>query len=152
MSMTRGWKTILVAGAGVVLTGGLAVGVISAANAQSDATTRNNPGYGAPGYRAPGYGAPGYGDGQGRGRGKGGTGDGDQTTARRSDETLLTGDDAEKARAAALAEYPGATIQRVETDSDGVYEAHLTTADGKRVTVELDTSFTVTGEETGGPK
>jgi hypothetical protein len=146
MSITRRWKTVLVAGAGVVLTGGLAVGVISAANAQSDATTRNNPGYGAPGY----------GDGQDRGPGGhakgGGTGDGDQTKTQRSDETLLTGDDAEKAKAAALAKYPDATIQRVETDSDGVYEAHLTTADGKRMTAELDKDFTVTGEETGGPR
>ena len=65
---------------------------------------------------------------------------------------MLTGTDAEKARAAALAQYPGATIQRVESDSDGVYEAHLTTADGKRVTVEMDKNFTVTGEEAHGPR
>ena len=38
---------------------------------------------------------------------------------------------------------------RVETDSDGVYEAHLTTSDGRRVTVEVDKSFKVTGEESG---
>ena len=38
---------------------------------------------------------------------------------------------------------------RVETDSDGVYEAHLTTSDGQRVTVEVDKSFKVTGEESG---
>jgi hypothetical protein len=37
---------------------------------------------------------------------------------------------------AALARYPGATVLRVETDSDGVYEAHLTTTDGRRVTIE----------------
>jgi hypothetical protein len=30
---------------------------------------------------------------------------------------------------AALAKYPNATIQRVETDSDGVYEAHIVTTD-----------------------
>jgi hypothetical protein len=40
-------------------------------------------------------------------------------------------------------------VLRVETDSDGVYEAHLTTADGKRVTVEVDKAFKVTGEESG---
>jgi hypothetical protein len=57
-----------------------------------------------------------------------------------------------KARAAALAKYPGATIQRVETDSDGVYEAHLGTKDGKRVTVEMDKNFTVTGEEAHGSR
>ena len=38
---------------------------------------------------------------------------------------------------------------RVETDSDGVYEAHLTTSGGQRVTVEVDKSFKVTGEESG---
>ena len=38
---------------------------------------------------------------------------------------------------------------RVETDSDGVYEAHLTTTDGRRVTVEVDKAFKVTGEEAG---
>jgi hypothetical protein len=54
-------------------------------------------------------------------------------------------------KAAALAKYPGATIQRVETDSDGVYEAHLVTADGKRVTVEVGSDFAITGEEQAGP-
>ena len=66
------------------------------------------------------------------------------------DEELLTGTTADKVRKAALAKYPGATIQRIETDSDGVYEAHLVTADGQPVTVELDKDFTVTGEEAGG--
>ncbi len=76
----------------------------------------------------------------------------DETKSQRPDEHLLTGDAATKARAAALAKYPGATIQRVETDSDGVYEAHLVTKDGKRVTVEMDKNFTVTGEEAHGPR
>ncbi len=48
---------------------------------------------------------------------------------------------------AALAEHPGATVTRVETDSDGVYEAHVVTTDGRRVTVELDEDFAVTGTE-----
>jgi hypothetical protein len=74
----------------------------------------------------------------------------DESQPQRPDEQLLTGDTAEKVKAAALAKYPGATIQRVETDSDGVYEAHLTTTDGKRVTVEVGSDFTVTGEEAGG--
>lgn len=34
-------------------------------------------------------------------------------------ETPLTGTDAEKATAAALAAWPGATVERVETDADG---------------------------------
>ena len=73
----------------------------------------------------------------------------DESKSQRPDEQLLTGDTATKVRAAALAKYPGATILRVETDSDGVYEAHLTTTDGKRVTVEVDKAFKVTGEESG---
>lgn len=77
--------------------------------------------------------------------------DRDETKAHHPDEELLTGTNAEKARAAALKEYPGATIERAETDSDGVYEAHLVTAAGERVTVEFDKNFAVTGEEQGGP-
>jgi hypothetical protein len=75
----------------------------------------------------------------------------DESKSQRPDEHLLTGDTASKVRAAALAKYPGATIQRVETDSDGVYEAHLTTADGTRTTVEVGKDFAVTGTEQGGP-
>jgi len=75
----------------------------------------------------------------------------DESQPQRSDETLLTGDTADKVKAAALAKYPGATVLRIETDSDGVYEAHLTKADGTRVTVEVDKSFAVTGDEAQGP-
>lgn len=57
-------------------------------------------------------------------------------------ETLLTGDDAAKATAAAEAAVPGGTVERVETDAEGdAYEAHMTDADGNRVTVKLDSSF-----------
>ena len=66
---------------------------------------------------------------------------------RRSDELFTFG--FSQGGHAALARYPGATVLRVETDSDGVYEAHLTTSDGRRVTVEVDKSFKVTGEESG---
>lgn len=76
---------------------------------------------------------------------------GDPTKSQRSDEHLLTGDTAAKVKAAALAKYPGATVQRVETDSDGVYEAHLLTKAGAPVTVEVDKSFAVTGTEAMGP-
>jgi hypothetical protein len=75
----------------------------------------------------------------------------DESKSQRPDEQLLTGDTADKVKAAALAKYPGATILRVETDSDGVYEAHMTKADGTRVTVEVGKDFAVTGEEAGGP-
>ena len=77
----------------------------------------------------------------------------DESKSQRSDEKLLTGTDAEKARVAALAKYPGATIQRVETDSDGVYEAHIVTADGQRLIVQMDKDFAVTGTDShGGPR
>jgi hypothetical protein len=75
---------------------------------------------------------------------------GDPTKPQRSDESLLTGTTLEKVVAAAEATYPDATVQRAETDSDGVYEVHLLTSDGTPVTVEVDASFTVTGEEAMG--
>jgi hypothetical protein len=74
----------------------------------------------------------------------------DPTTSIRSDEHLLSGSTASKVRAAALAKYPNATIQRVETDSDGVYEAHIVTAAGDQVIVQVGKDFTVTGTQTGG--
>lgn len=72
---------------------------------------------------------------------------GDPSQPQRDDEELLADDIAAKVKAAALAEYPGATVVRIESDSDGVYEAHLTKADGTPVTVEVDKSFEITGEE-----
>ncbi len=71
----------------------------------------------------------------------------DESKSQRPDEHLLTGDTASKVKAAALAKYPGATVLRVETDSDGVYEAHLITSSGQRVTVEVGKDFKVTGLE-----
>ncbi len=68
---------------------------------------------------------------------------------RTSGESLLTGDTLAKVKAAVLAKYAGATFDRVETDRDGVYEAHITKADGTRTTVKLDKAFTVTGEDAG---
>ena len=65
-------------------------------------------------------------------------------------ETLLTGTTAAKVKAAALAAVPGATVDRVETDSQGSpYEAHLTKSDGTRVTVKVDSNFKVTATESG---
>ena len=65
-------------------------------------------------------------------------------------ETLLTGDAAAKVTAAAKEAVPGATIIRVETDSDGAaYEAHVRKADGTIVTVKFDKSFKVTGTVSG---
>jgi hypothetical protein len=65
-------------------------------------------------------------------------------------ETLLTGTTADNVKAAALAAVPGASVIRVETDSQGAtYEAHLTKADGTQVTVKFDANFKVTDTEQG---
>jgi uncharacterized membrane protein YkoI len=69
----------------------------------------------------------------------------------RADETLLSGDAASKVSAAALAKVAGGTIERVETDGDGnaMYEAHMTNADGSRVTVYVNAQFEVVSVESG---
>jgi hypothetical protein len=65
-------------------------------------------------------------------------------------ETLLTGDTADKVKAAALTAVPGGTIQRVENDAEGSpYEAHMTKADGSRLTVKVDGNFSVTSVDNG---
>ena len=65
-------------------------------------------------------------------------------------EKLLTGTTADKAKAAALAAVPGATIERVENDAEGaVYEAHMVKSDGTHVTVKMDANFKVTAIENG---
>jgi hypothetical protein len=68
-------------------------------------------------------------------------------------EVLLTGDTADKVRAAAQAAVPGGTVQRVETDAEGSpYEAHMVKSDGSPVTVKVDSNFKVTNIENGpGP-
>ena len=67
---------------------------------------------------------------------------------RRPAETPLTGTTKSKVEAAVLAKYPGAKIERTETDSDGVYESHITTSGGQHITVEVNKDFVVTGTET----
>jgi len=65
-------------------------------------------------------------------------------------ETVLTGDDATKATAAAEAAVPGGTIDRVENDAEGAtFEAHVTKADGSHVTVKLNADFSVASVEDG---
>lgn len=68
----------------------------------------------------------------------------------RPDETPLTGDVADKVKAAALAKVPGATVLRVETDDDGVYEAHLRKSDGTEVVAHVDKDYNVTAVDTRG--
>jgi uncharacterized membrane protein YkoI len=70
----------------------------------------------------------------------------DSTGGRGAGETALTGDTADKVKAAALAKVPG-TVVRVETDNGGVYEAHIRKADGTEVEVKVDKDFKVTATE-----
>ena len=74
----------------------------------------------------------------------------DPSRPQRTDETLLTGDTKASVEKAVLAKYPDATIERTETDSDGVYESHIVTAAGDRVIVGVGEDFAVTGTQTGG--
>ena len=119
----RPWvRSVAWVGGGLVA-GGILAGTVTAAAADDPPT---------PGATST------YGSGFGGRHGGGGPGAGEEP---------LTGDTADSVQAAVLEEYPGATIERLETDADGVYEAHLTTADGQDVTVELDRDFAVTGTE-----
>jgi hypothetical protein len=134
-------KTIALAGAGIVATSALALGGAALASADETGTTTTTNGYGQPGQE-----------------GTRAAAEAARPTAppipaspMRSDETLLTGDTAAKVTAAAKAKEPGATIERVETDSDGVYEAHMVRADGTHITVQVDASFAITGVQEGGP-
>jgi hypothetical protein len=62
----------------------------------------------------------------------------------------VTGAAADKAKAAALATYPG-TAERVEQLSDGSYVVHVMRSSGGEVHVKVSKSFAVTGTETGPP-
>lgn len=68
--------------------------------------------------------------------------------AGRPAETPLTGEVADKVRAAALRAVPGGTVLWVENDSDGSpYEAHVRKEDGTEVVVEVDEAFAVRSVE-----
>ena len=122
----------LAAAAGIALTGAS----LASADATSPTSTVAAYGHGAPGQGEPSQ----------------GNGNTDPSKPMRSDETLLTGDAAAKVTAAAKAKEPTATIERVETDSEGVYEAHMVRADGTHIIVQVDKSYTVTNvQEGGGP-
>jgi hypothetical protein len=124
---------------------GLAVGSYGIASAASGsgsssaATTTTTPST-AP-STAP-MGPPGY----GHGAGPGGNG---PWGGQRGDETVLTGDTADKVKAAALDKLAGATIVRVETDADGnaKYEAHVVKSDGTPATVYVNEQFQVVSVE-----
>jgi hypothetical protein len=59
--------------------------------------------------------------------------------------TDLAADLAVAVAAAALAEHPGAVIDRVEVDDAGSYTAFLVTAYGDDVAVRVDRDLTVLG-------
>ncbi|MFE4834598.1 PepSY domain-containing protein [Arthrobacter sp. NPDC056691] len=69
-----------------------------------------------------------------------------------SNEPTLTGDTADKVKAAVLAANSGATVDEMTTEDDGsaAYEAHITKSDGTRATVKLDANYAITATETGG--
>jgi len=81
---------------------------------------------------------------------RGERGDLDPSKSVRSDEHLLNGTKLQKVTAAAKAKYPGATIERVEIDSEGVYEAHIVTAGGEPLIVQVGADYTVTGTDSFG--
>lgn len=65
-------------------------------------------------------------------------------------ETTVTGSKATTLKAAALKAVPGATVDRIETDSgDAAYEVHMTKSDGSQVTVKFTSSLSQSGIESG---
>lgn len=136
-------KSILASGAAILTAAGLAVTAANVASADSTSTGS-----------ATSTTAPATGQQDANGTGTKGNGNTDPSKPMRSDETLLTGDTATKVTAAAQAKEPTATIERVETDSDGVYEAHMVRADGTHIIVQIDASYAVTNVQeqgAGGP-
>jgi hypothetical protein len=123
---TRTIASAVAVGAAGVVAGGVLAGTLSA-NAADDASGTATDGD----------------------HGQFGNGNTDPSKPMRSDEKLLTGATKAKVLAAVQAKYPDATIQRVETDSDGVYEAHVVNA-GTPMIVQVGKDFTITGTQTGG--
>jgi uncharacterized membrane protein YkoI len=76
---------------------------------------------------------------------------GPSASSTRTPEVVITGTTADSVKAAILAAYPGATIQRMSTETDGkatdAYEAHVTKADGTHIEVFLDSAFNVTADK-----
>ena len=131
---------IIPVAAGLATAAGLAITGASLANADAGTATASS--YSAPGPERSG--PPAQGD-----TPPNANGNSDPSTPMRDDEQLLTGDIAARVTAAAQAEEPGATIERVETDSEGVYEAHMVREDGTRITLQIDKSYAVTNVQKG---
>jgi hypothetical protein len=131
----RPWvRSVALVGSGLIA-GGIIAGTVTATAADEGTATPDS-------STTQEDGRPGHGGGH-----HGPRGGGDPSQPQRDDEELLTGDTATSVTDAVLAEYPDATIERVETDSDGDYEAHIVTTDDERLTVELGEDFEITGTE-----
>ncbi len=131
----RAWVRSAALVGGGLIAGGIIAGTVTA-NAADEGTTPDS----STSQEA---------DRGGHGRGHHG-GNGDPSQPQRDDEELLTGDTATQVTESVLAEYPDAEIERVETDSGGVYEAHIVTTDDERLTVLVGEDFEVTGTEEHG--
>ena len=80
------------------------------------------------------------------------SGDSQSQAPQRQNEDALTGDTADKVRAAALEKVPGGEIIRLETDAGpATYEAHVRKSDGTEVIVLVNSNFEVTDVVEGGP-
>jgi len=122
---------------GLLAAGAVAGGILASTLSATAATGTGSTGTGSAGAAPPSASGPGR-------PGPGGA------QPMRSDEKLVTGSTLTTLRAAALKAVPGGTIVRVETDAgDGVYEAHMTKADGSLVTVKFDKSLKVIRVEQG---
>ena len=81
------------------------------------------------------------------------------TKPQRAQDTALTGDTADKVKAAALAKVPGATVLRVEEGGpySTKYHAHVRKSDGSEVVVLVNARLEATSVQTrpaggrGGP-
>lgn len=118
---------------GLLAAGAVAGGILASTLSATAASGTSSP-PAASSDPGPGAGAPGPGGAQ----------------PMRSDEKLVTGSNLTTLTAAANKAVPGATIIRIETDAgDGVYEAHMTKADGSLVTVKFDKNLAVIRVEQG---
>jgi uncharacterized membrane protein YkoI len=85
-------------------------------------------------------------------------GDGDETDEQGDDrgeqgedrDEQATGPGADRARRAALARYPGATVTAVERDADdgALWEVEVTRKDGTTVEIDLDRAYKVVATDT----
>ena len=131
---TRGRKKRWAGAVGLLAAGVISGGVLASALSASASSTP----------AAGGSTAPSVSSGDARTPGPGGA------QPVRSDEKSIPSATAATLRAAALKAVPGGAVYRIETDAgDGVYEAHMTKADGSLVTVKFDKNLKVTKVESG---